>query len=223
MGKHGNLFGFFQLLGLDKLPKPVRQRLPAQDVVAGIIRFEVAHHNWAMAERHDLPRQPADDRIHAVKTRLHHDLGQPFNPADSAAMNGRQAVKRRSGCPAGLVSWWAIDEGGKSGSLPWRRDVSDVEEGAGPILHGFYVWDLWIPVWLPAVEGDAAAGCQLAACYGLPATKEAVPEQLYGGSNAQVPLTECLEAGKHQDAVGRDVVRLEAVEAQDRQEEGGER
>ena len=49
MRKHGNPFDISHLLGLDQLPKTIRQRRPGKFAVADIIRLLVAHHYGAMA------------------------------------------------------------------------------------------------------------------------------------------------------------------------------
>ena len=127
MGEHGNAFGFFQMLGLDELPKPVHQRLSAKGAVVGVIRLVLAHLQWAMAERHDFPRQPADDGVDAVKLRSHQYLGQKFDPSNGKAVNGRQAVKRCSCRPIVFVTWRTVDKGWESYGLAWCRDVFDVK------------------------------------------------------------------------------------------------
>ena len=75
--------------------------------------------------------------------------------------------------------WGRVDEGGNAHRLARCGDVFVVEEGAGPILDGFIVWDFWIPVTVAAVEGYTAASCQLATSYGLAAAEEAVFKVFY--------------------------------------------
>ena len=70
--------------------------------------------------------------------------------------------------------WGRIDEGGNAYHLAGCRKIFEVEEGVGPILDRIVVRYLSIPVTLAAVEGDAAASCQLATSYGLAAVEEAV-------------------------------------------------
>ena len=110
MGEHGDAFGRLHMLGLDELPKPVQQHLLAEFAGAGVIRLVLAHLDWAMAERHDLPRQPADDGISSVKQWGDHCRSQELDPPNGEAEVARQAAKGYLRRPAGLVGWRTIDE-----------------------------------------------------------------------------------------------------------------
>ena len=126
-----------------------------------------------MSEWHYLPRQPADDGVNTVKEWHLHGLREEFDPPKG----GPELLRwdcRRLLCLEGLVGGGRVDEGGNAHRLAGSGKVFAVKEGAGPILDGVVVGYFWIPVTLAAIEGDAAACCQLATSYGLVAAEEAV-------------------------------------------------
>ena len=131
-----------------------------------------------MAERHYLPRQPAEDSVHAVKERRLYGLGQELNSPKCGpefyGWDGRRLLR-----PERLVDRRGVDEGGDAYCFAGGWEVLAVEEGAGPILDGVIVWYFWILVTLAAVEGDTAACCQITTSYGLAAAEEAVLKVVY--------------------------------------------
>ena len=92
MRKHGNPFDIPHLMGLDQLPKPIRQRRPGEYAVRRCVRLEVAHHYGTMAQRHDLPGQPANDGVDAVKIWFRGPC-QPLYSSNGKAAFIRQAIE----------------------------------------------------------------------------------------------------------------------------------
>ena len=70
MSEHGDAFSRLHRQRLDKLSKPVLQGILIKGAVAGVVRLVLAHLQWAMAERHNLPRHPADDGVRSEERRV---------------------------------------------------------------------------------------------------------------------------------------------------------
>ena len=131
-----------------------------------------------MAERHYLPRQPAEDGVHAIKERWLHGLGQELNPPKGGPEFYRW-VRRRLLRPERLVDGRRIDEGWDAYRLARGRDIFTIKEGAGPVLDGVVVRDLRVPVTLATVKCDAAARRHRATSYRLAATEKALLDVIY--------------------------------------------
>ena len=159
MSEHGDAFSRLHRQRLDKLSKPVFQGILIKGAVAGVIRLVLAHLQWTMAERHNLPRHPANDGVNSVKSWSQHRLRQEFNPPNGNSKFFRQAAERHFCRPTGLVGWRTIDKNRHPLCCAGCRDVLAVEKSAGPVLHRLDVWYFWVPVGLAAVERNTTAGC----------------------------------------------------------------
>ena len=91
-----------------------------------------------------------------VKERRLHGLGQELNPSKGGPEFHRW-VGRWLLRPERLVDGRRVDEGRDAYRLAGSRDIFTIKEGAGPILDGVIVRNIWIPVTLAAVKRDAAA------------------------------------------------------------------
>ena len=120
---------------------------------------------------------------HPVKKWRFHRLGEELDPPKGNSVCLRQRYRHLLILVC-LVGWRAVDKGGNDHRLVGCRDIFVVEEGVGPILDGFIVRGLGVPITLVAVESDVAACHQLVTRYSLPTAQEAVFEVLYYGCNA---------------------------------------